>query len=386
MGNYLDMVRSTKTNPNENYPREVMQLFTVGLYMLNRDGTLKRDSNGDPIPTYDQQTVNNFAKVFTGWTFCNNGCASSTPGIVNYKDPMVLLSANHDLTGKTLLNYPGAVGQNIPACQSCTTDAEISNYANSSLQLALDNIFDHPNVAPFVCKLLIQHLVTSDPSPAYVLRVVNVFEDNGSGIRGDLNAVIKAILLDPEARGDVKTAPRFGKLREPVQLFTNLGRILPAKNWSGNGPSDGALSSQSSLLGQNPFNAPTVFNYFTSGYIVPSTAVLAPEFEILNTTTAINRTNLLYTLIFEGFTPNASDSLRGTSLDLSELIQLAQADPTGNQLLDGVNAKMMHGTLSSGLRTSLLNAVAAVPSSNAALRAKTAVYLLAASSQYQIQR
>jgi uncharacterized protein (DUF1800 family) len=386
MGNYLDMVRSTKANPNENYPREVMQLFTIGLFMLNPDGTLKRDTEGNPIPTYDQETVNNLSKVFTGWTFCNFGCPSSAPGIVNYKDPMTLVPANHDLTAKTLLSYPGAVGQNIPACSSCSNDAEISAYGNASLQHALDNLFNHPNVAPFISKLLIQHLVTSDPSPAYVLRIANVFADNGSGVRGDLKSVVKAILLDPEARGDFKTAPRYGKLREPVQLLTNLGRIFPAQDWGHTGPSDGALSTQSTLLGQNPFNSPTVFNYFTPGYIVPSTTVLAPEFEILNTTTAISRTNIIYTLIFEGLTPNATDSLRGTSLDLSEMIAFAQADPTGNQLMDAVNSKMMHGTLSSGQRASILNAVLTVPESNPTLRAKTAVYLMAASSQYQIQR
>lgn len=386
MGNYLDMVRSTKANPNENYPREIMQLFSIGLVMLNRDGTLKHDTEGNPIPTYDQETVNDLSKVFTGWTYCNFGCTFSAPGIVNYKDPMVLIPANHDLTAKTLLSYPGVVGQDIPACKSCSTDAEIAAYAYASLQQALDNLFNHPNVAPFISKLLIQHLVTSDPSPAYVLRVANVFEDNGSGVRGDLKAVVKAILLDPEARGDIKTAPRYGKLREPVQMFTNLGRIFPARDWNGSGPSDGALSSQSTLLGQNPFNSPTVFNYFTPGYVVPSTTVLAPEFEILNTTTAISRTNQIYTLVFEGFTPNATDSLRGTSLDLSEITQFAQADPSGNQLIDALNQKMMHGTLSGGQRTSILNAVLAVPESNSTLRAKTAVYLLASSSQYQIQR
>lgn len=386
MGNYLDMVRSTKVNPNENYPREIMQLFSVGLFMLNRDGTLKHDADGNPLPTYDQETVNSLSKVFTGWTFCNFGCPSSAPGIVNYKDPMVLVPANHDLTAKTLLSYPGAVSENIPACASCSTDAEISAYANASLQGALDNLFNHPNVAPFISKLLIQHLVTSDPSPAYVFRVASVFADNGLGVRGDLKSVVKAILLDPEARGDIKTAPRYGKLREPVQLFTNLGRIFPAQDWGRTGPSDGALSNQSTLLGQNPFNSPTVFNYFTPGYMVPSTSVLAPEFEILNTTTAISRTNVIYTLIFEGFTPNATDSLRGTSLDLSDAIGFAQADPTGNQLMDAINTKMMHGTLSSGQRTSILNAVLAVPESNPTLRARTAIYLLASSSQYQIQR
>jgi uncharacterized protein (DUF1800 family) len=385
MGHYLDMVRSTRTNPNENYPREILQLFTIGLYRLNQDGTLQLDGQGNPIPTYDQETINNLSKVFTGWTYCNT-CTNGSPGILNYKDPMTLVPANHDLTAKTLVDYPNAVGRNIPACTNCTTNAQITAYANASLQQAIDNIFNHPNVGPFIGKLLIQHLVTSDPSPAYVSRVAGAFNDNGSGMRGDMKAVIRAILLDPEARGDVKTAPRYGKLREPVQFFTNLGRIFPARDYNGISLSDGALHAQSSLLGQNPFYSPTVFNYFNPDFVIPNTTILAPEFEILNTTTAINRTNVLYTLVFEGITPNATDSLRGTSLDFNEVLPAAEADPSGNRMLDVLNAKMLHGTLSPEHRTALLTAVAAVPAADPLKRVKTAVYLIAASSQYQIQR
>jgi uncharacterized protein (DUF1800 family) len=386
MGFYLDMVRSTKANPNENYPREIMQLFSIGLYMLNQDGTVMLDQDGDPIPTYSQDTVNNLSKVMTGWTYCNLTCTNSAPGILNYKDPMIVSPANHDTTAKTLLNYPNAVSPTIPACANCGTDVETKIYAEDSLNKALDNLFYHPNVGPFVSGRLIQHLVTSDPSPAYIERVAAVFNNNGSGIRGDMKAVIKAILLDPEARGNVKTAPRYGKLREPVQLLTNLGRIFPARDFNGTSISDGALSSHSTRLGQNPFNSPTVFNYFTPEYIVPGTTVLAPEFEILNTGTAINRTNLLHTLVFEGITANATDSLRGTSLDYSEVLPFAEADPNCGQLLDVLNTKMMHGAMVVEQRNSIITALQAVPASNPLLRVKTAVYLIAASSQYQIQR
>lgn len=386
MGFYLDMVRSTKTNPNENYPREIMQLFSIGLYMLNQDGTLVLDQNGDPIPTYSQENVNNLSKVMTGWTYCNITCANSAPGILNYKDPMIISPANHDTTAKTLLNYPNAVSPTIPACANCGTDAETKTYAEDSLNKALDNLFYHPNVGPFVSGRLIQHLVTSDPSPAYIERVAAVFNNNGSGVRGDMKAVIKAILLDPEARGNVKTAPRYGKLREPAQLITNLGRIFPARDFNGTSISDGALASHSTKLGQNPFNSPTVFNYFTPEYIVPGTTILAPEFEILNTGTAITRTNLLYTLIFDGLTANATDSLRGTSLDFSEVLPFAEADPSGGQLLDVLNTKMMHGAMAVEQRNSIITALQALPAANPLLRVKTAVYLIAASSQYQIQR
>ena len=386
MGFYLDMARSTRTNPNENYPREILQLFSIGLYLLNTDGTLQLDTNGDPIPTYTQENINELSKVFTGWTFCNFTCPNSAAGIVNYKDPMTLIPANHDTTAKTLLNYPGAQNTVIPACTNCTTDEATRIYAEASLNQAIDNIFKHPNVGPFIGKLLIQHLVTSDPSPAYVARVAAAFNDNGSGMRGDMKAVVRAILLDPEARGNIKTAPRYGKLREPVQLVTNLTRIFPARDYNGEGPSDGGLASSISPLGQDPFNSPTVFNYFSPDYIIAGTTVLAPEFEILNTGNAVKRTNLLHTLIFEGLPANATDSFRGTSLDFSEFLPAASGDPTGNQLLDLLNTRMMHGAMAQAQRDKILTALSAVPASNPLQRIKTAVYLIAASSQYQIQR
>ncbi|MBS1797249.1 MAG: DUF1800 domain-containing protein [Acidobacteria bacterium] len=387
MGYYLDMVTSTKTNPNENYPREILQLFTIGLFRLNQDGTLQRDAQNNPVPTYDQSVVNNFSKVFTGWTYCNSAeCPNAVPGIPNYVDPMKLIPENHDLTAKTLLQYPNAVNPTIPACADCTTPEQTAAYADASLNMALDNIFYHPNLPPFISRNLIQQLVTSDPSPAYVQRVADVFVNNGQNQRGDLKAVIRAILLDPEARGSVKTAPRYGKLREPVQLVTNLGRLFPARSWNGQTETDGGVASYMTKMGQTAFYPPTVFNYYPPEYIVPQTTLNAPEFQLLNTTSAIGRTNFLYTLIFEGLAPNATDSLRGTALDLGEAQSFAAADATGNQLLDYLNTKMMHGTLSAEHRAAVLTAVQAVAPTDPALRAKTAVYLLGASSQYQVQR
>src|SRR6266496_90755 len=176
MGNYLDMVNNDKPNPvtgtsaNENYAREILQLFTIGLNQLNPDGTLQLDGAGNPIPTYDQDTITNFARVFTGWTYPPGPQFPSPPG---YSGPMVPFNSHHDTGDKTLLN-----GVTIPA----------GGTAQSDLDAALQNIFNHPNVGPFICKQLIQHLVTSNPSPAYVGRVVAVFNDNGSGVRGDLKA------------------------------------------------------------------------------------------------------------------------------------------------------------------------------------------------------
>jgi hypothetical protein len=169
-------------------------------------------------------------------------------------------------------------------------------------------------------------------------------------------------------------------------LITNLCRIFPALSYNGDASSDGGLASYVSQLGQNPFNSPTVFNYFSPDFIVPGTTVLAPEFEILNTGNGVKRTNLLHTLVFEGLTANATDSFRGTSLNYAEFVPAAEADTTGNQLLDLLNARMMHGAMVQAQKDRILTAVLAVPSTNPLQRVKTAVYLIAASSQYQIQR
>jgi uncharacterized protein (DUF1800 family) len=388
MGNYLDMARSTRTNPNENYPREILQLFSIGLFMLNQDGTVQLNGQGQPLPTFDQDDINDLSKVLTGWTFCNQAnCNGAQPGIVNYKAPMTLTPANHDLTAKTLLSYPGATVTSIPACTDCTNDTAIRTYANNSLRAALDNIFNHPNVGPYIGKLMIQHMVTSDPSPAYVSRVAAAFNNNGQNVRGDMKAVVRAILLDPEARGDVKTAPRYGKLREPVQLMTALARIFSAKAFNGFGQTDGGtFSLYGATMGQNPFNSPTVFNYFPPDHVIAGTTILAPEFEIMNTATSVKRTNALSVLIFDGFASNVSDTIRGTSLDYSEYASISSADETGGMLLDALNMQFLHGTMSPAHRNIILTAVQAVPASNPTQRVKTAAYLLAASSQYQVQR
>lgn len=375
MGNYLDMARSTRNNPNENFAREVLQLFSIGLFMLNQDGTLQLDGSGNPIPTYDQNTVNNFTKVFTGWGFCNNGCPNSTLGAPNYKDPMILNQNQHDITAKTLLNYPGAINVNLPPNQTGTTD----------LNQALDNIFNHPNVAPFVSRILIQHLVTSDPTPAFVGRVAAIFNNNGSNVRGDLRAVVRAILLDPEARGNLKTDPNYGKLREPVQLATNVYRQIGVNSADGTTQSDGYVNQIISPMGQSAFFSPTVFNYYSPDYIVPGTALNGPEFNILTTGTAIARANFINTIVFSRVNVSANAPF-GTALNLAEMQALAAADTSSNQLLDALNTQMMHGAMSAAMRNTILTAVQTVPSANPLLRAQTAIYLIATSSQYQVQR
>ena len=407
MGEYLDMVRSTRQNPNENYPRELLQLFSVGLYMLNQDGTLMLDGQGNRIPTYDQEKINQFTKVFTGWTQCNNAnCPNASPGVPNFIDPMILaFPGNHDTTAKTLFNYTGAPNQTIAACTNCTTDANRTAYANDSLDKTLDNIFYHPNVGPFFGKLLIQQFVTSDPSPAYVSRVASAFNNNGAGVRGDMKAVIRAVLLDPEARGSRKNDPNYGKLREPLQYLTNYLRMFNVRastpitvNGSPvsppaecQGKSDGVLSWRTSEMGQDMLVPATVFSYFSPDYVVPGTDVLGPEFALANTSTSVARNNQMMGFSFEWNWFDRATSADpypytpcGTSIDLTEPTAWAAADASGNTLIEGLNTKMMHGTMSEAMKSKIRTAINFNVS--ARQKAQQAVFLVASSSQYQIQR
>ncbi len=377
MGDYLDMIRSTKTSPNENYAREILQLFSIGLFQLNPNGTLKLDASNNPIPTYDQATVNNFTKVFTGWRLCPNAaaCPNFVTGVPDYIDPLDSNQVNHNVEAKTLLDYPGAVNKNI------------APNLNGSVELnqALDNIYNHPNVAPFVSRFLIQHLVTSDPTPAYVGRIAAVFNDNRANPT-QLKEVVKAILLDPEARGSVKTDPNYGKLREPVQLTTNLLRQFNVQSADGSAPSDGYLALQTAAMAQFVFYSPTVFNFYQPDYTVPGTGLNGPEFAILTTGTAIARANFVNTMAFSRISSAPPVIPNGTSINLTDLQTLAAADATSNQLLDALNTKMMHGTMTAENRSTILTAVNAVAANDPLTRARTAVYLIATSSQYQVQR
>ena len=391
MGTYLDMAISTAQNPNENYAREILQLFSIGLNLLNQDGTPILDGQGNPIPSYNQTTINNFTKVFTGWTYCNQSCQFSQPGMINYRDPMIVNPTNHDASSKTLLNYTGATPV-IPAGLTPEQD----------LDAALNNIFYHPNVGPFISKLLIQQLVTSNPTPAYVGRIAAIFNDNGRGERGDLKAVVRAILLDPEARGDNKTDPDYGKLREPVLFITNVLRPFnPTANTnisvpaSCNGQSDGAINPITQPLDQDVFNPPSVFNYYPMDYIIPGTPLSGPEFGIFSTGTALKRPNFVNQMAPPNSTGNtgilavsgaASSTPCGTRIDLTRLQALAAADSTGGTLVDTLNREMMHGSMSAPVRTEILTAIQAVSSANSLKRARTAYFLVATLSQYQVQR
>lgn len=376
MGDYLDMVNNAKPNlrtgvePNENYAREVLQLFSLGTVLLNGDGSVKKDSAGNPLPAYTQEIIEGFAYTFTGWTYAPlPGAVSKWKNPKNYVQPMILyrnaqgVDEQHAKEAKTLLQYPGARFPQLPANQDGETD----------LRQALDNIFYHPNVGPFLAGRLIRALVTSNPSPAYVRRVAAAFDNNGAGVRGDMKAVVRAILLDSEARGASKPATTYGKLREPLQFALN---ILRAFNATG----DGALESSVRGMGQRLFYPPSVFSYFPAEYIVPGTTVYGPEFGIQSTSTAVAHANFVNKAVFGRFGDAAP---AGTQLDLNPCVALA-SNP--NALLDKLNRLMLHGTMTAAMRTEILNAINAVSATDLKRRAQTAVYLVAASSQYQVQR
>ena len=345
MGTYLDMANNSKFAPNENYAREIIQLFSIGLHKLNQDGTLQLDGLGQPIPTFDQNTIIGFAKIFTGWTYAPKpGAASQWPNPEYYLAPMVAFQNRHDLTAKPLLN--GVVS---PANLTAKKD----------LSFALDNIFNHPNVAPFICKQLIQHLVTSNPTPGYVSRVSAAFNNNGQGVRGDMKAVITAILLDSEARCAnpltcaATTDLNYGHLREPVLFITNILRAF-------NATSDGtALAARGEFMGQELFYSPTVFNYYRPNFVVPGTTLLGPEFTIQDSSAAINRAQFLNPVL--GLT---TPPLTGTAMNLSGLQALSAGDTTGAALVDELNRVLMHGTMSTGpgsMRERILQAILTIP-------------------------
>jgi hypothetical protein len=364
MGNYLDVTGNTRTRPNENYGREVLQLFSIGTFKLNPDGTQQTDGAGQPVPTYSQTDVSNFARVFTGWV----RAAAPGPGILNYLDPMVANEGQHDVAAKALLN-----GVELPPNQ--TTAKDTSD--------AIDNIADDPSIGPYISKSLIQHLVTSNPSPAYVARVTAVFNNDGSGSRGNLRAVVRAILLDTEARGDAKTDPSYGRLRHPAQLILNLGRAFNARSRDLTAESDGVLNGQAVSMGMDIFRPPSVFSYFSPFNGVPGGGGLrGPEFGLLSTATALTRANVINTLVFSGVNVG-TNAPNGTALDFSALQALA-SNPTA--LVDSLNVLLLHGTMSNEMRSSIVGAVNAVAATNTLKRARTAVYLVATSSQYQVER
>jgi uncharacterized protein (DUF1800 family) len=397
MGLYLSHLNNRKSDPavgrfpDENYAREVMQLFSIGLFELNLDGSRKLDAAGRPIPTYDNDDITEFAKIFTGLGPGGLGDTFGRELRFDTTAPMRMYDEWHEPGEKKLLG-----GVVVPAGQTGSRD----------LEDAVDVLFQHPNVGPFFGRFLIQRLVTSNPSPEYIARVASKFNDNGSGVRGDMKAIIRAILFDPEASGE-SAGPRYGRLQEPFVRYVALCRMFRASSASGLFINSGFYADV--FLNQHAGAAPSVFNFFLPDY-QPSGAIgeaglVAPEFQITTDSTLIGMANFAMgiTLLGNPMT-NPADSEVGqclaagtcdhlpeflyepigqnvVRLDLSEEEKVAD---DVNALLDHLDIVMTYGTLSDNTREALIPVVAAVPESVLHWRVRTAVGLLMMSPDYVV--
>lgn len=392
MGIFLSALGNQKPNPatnirpDENYAREVLQLFSVGLVMLNPDGTPKLDTAGKPIPSYTQETVKGFAHVFTGWTF--KGCVavndftcyvwdSSDPSWISRMENFAAYHASAQ--DKQLLVYPGVALPNGMLAGG--------GNAQNNLKAALDNIYNHPNVGPFVGRQLIQRLVTSNPSPAYVARVAAAFDNNGQGVRGDMKAVIRAILFDAEARDPASQPPNFGKVREPILRLTHLWRALNARSQSGHMDEFWTLEMN---IGQSPMYAPSVFNFFSPRYMptgeLTELGLAAPELQLATDYMMPSTEGYLGFKTFEVFTENPDLGPNEIAIDLSRDTPLA-ADPAA--LIDRYNLLFLSGQMSAGMRTALLTRLSGMPGNTVNARrsrVKEALYLIVNSPEYVVQK
>ena len=440
MGVYLNMIGNQRADstqnihPDENYAREVNQLFSVGLVLLNGDGTPQL-SNGQPIPTYTQDTVKAFAHVFTGWNWsdCNASdgqfiyCGPDWEAGADWIQPMLAFDAYHDngthgaddLSSKQLLKYPSAANGGVLADGGTPA---------TDLKFALDNIFNHPNVAPFFGRQLIQHLVTSNPSPAYVQRVAAVFNNNGAGIRGDLQAVVRAILLDPEARAPLAAqADSFGKLREPLLRLTHVWRAMGARHTCGNNTTrtndDGSVTTfhyasqpyryagynsawgTDYYLGQTPLNANSVFNFFRPAFVPPGEMtqrhLFGPEFQITTDSGIVQVSNDAYvrSMYYDiSETCDTDDDYGDVRINHAQDVALAgsakggPSDPS-DRLVDAYNTRFMSGQMSSYMRQILIEYLNRIDSTWVDAgedwrleRVKRALYLVLTSPEYAIQK
>jgi uncharacterized protein (DUF1800 family) len=386
MGYYLNMMESEKedpdrgTHPNENYAREVLQLFSIGLVKLKTDGSPERDAAGKPISTYDEDTVKGFAKAFSGWSFGGRDTAKNDAfhsGKEDWTVPMQPWASKHSTSSKTLLN-----GTVLQAGQTPRQD----------MSAALDNIFFHPNVGPFISRRLIQRLVTSNPSPEYIGRVAGIFNNNGAGVRGDLKAVINAILLDPEARtspsssNSAADAPGgayvVGKMREPVIRFANVLRLLNAKSDDGTNRIH-YLDKPDYGLGQSPMLAPSVFNFYSPDYRaageLTKANLVAPEFQITTETTIVGSLNFLSAVIRDG---GYGDKETRLKLDFTRLNDASDTDA----LINRINVLLMNSSMSPNTRTSFLRVINGIDPKNKEERVKAALVLTMASPEFVIQK
>ncbi len=401
MGYYLNTKGNLKEDPakgrlpDENYAREVMQLFSIGLYQLNLDGTPKTDAQGNRIESYSQADVTNLARVFTGYDIdmsqnvntydpvLNRNIPNTTPARL----PMVLNASRHSTLAATFL------GVTIPAGTPGAT----------ALKTALDTLFNHPNVGPFFGRQMIQRLVTSNPSRSYVARVAAAFNNNGAGVRGDLKAVWSAILLDEEARNTTGlTQVGFGRLREPMLRFVQWGRTFGIASTLGSWKI-GDLGNPATQLGQSPLRPPSVFNYFRPGYVPPSTALVAnrsvaPEFQIVNESSVGGYLNFLQGVVRNGLyvgapdQPNAgSNASNGYDITAAYAAELALVTDAV-ALVKRLALLLCADQLSASTQTLIVEALNATPVTAASTdavkrnRVAAAVLMVMASAEYLVQK
>jgi uncharacterized protein (DUF1800 family) len=378
MGRYLSHLGNQKANPSinqypdENFAREVMQLFTIGLWELNPDGTRQLDVSGHPIPTYSNTDITQLARVFTGLWYSNHLWGHGGWSETDFATPMGVHADRHDFGQKTLLD-----GKIIPSRASSEENAR------RDIEDAIRLLFEHPNTAPFICRQLIQFLVTDNPSPAYVGRISAVFSNNGSGKRGDLSAVVKAILLDQEARDPAFShQPAFGRLKEPVIRTMALARACGMKKspkllwWDWN---EYFGSSR-----QEPGYSPSVFNFYRPDYLAPGLLtqnnLSGPVFQITDSFSSIAFPNRIWRDINEGFSMWRTYSY---PFDLSQHVMLAQ---NPDQLLDRLNTLLCGGGMSASSRTIIRNAILAIPNTQPEARARVALYLVMVSPEGAVMR
>ena len=385
MGYYLSHLKNQKADPaldrypDENYAREIMQLFSIGLWELNPDGSHKVAPDGSEIPTYDNTTIGNFARVFTGLSY-GGGADNAKPADFfdapkDFGTPMKMWEEQHDQDTKFLLN-----GVKLPAF----ADAP-GRVAMDDIHDALDNLFNHPNVGPFVGRLLIQRLVTSNPSPGYIRRVAQAFSDNGCGERGDLSAVVRTILLDPEARNapNPVTAATSGRLRESYLRYVRLGLAFRARSAEGTFKSNDHQTFVD--ISQIFFNSPSVFNFFLPDYRpagkIAEAGLYAPEFQIHTSTTAITTRNLYQRMIHTGF-GSVDDGPETLRLDITAEVEMADDIEA---LIRHLNLKMAAGALSPRTCEILRNAVAEFPADyDAAAKVKALMKMIVVSPDFAV--
>jgi uncharacterized protein (DUF1800 family) len=387
MGEYLNMRGNRKPNdalnirPDENYAREALQLFSIGLVQLNADGSVQKDAQGNPAPTYDQSVVEGFAHLWTGW---NWACDASSPAncafgntratVANQSLPMQAFADQHDLGSKKLLSYTGAVKPLISAGQTPAQD----------LADGLDNIFNHPNVAPFISRQLIQKLVTSNPSAAYVQRIASVFSNDGLGARGNLGAVVKAILLDPEARNAATgtAVGTAGKMKEPLVRMTQLWRAY------GGAAANGKFLNfnPSTQFGQGPLLSGSVFNFFSPFYAPPgeiaTQGLVAPELQISTEYQNAVLTNTIYT---QAFSRNSKSNVTDANIIVINIDEEAALAADASALVARVADKLLAGQISSTLQTEVVAAVNRIAATNTTQRSAEAIWLIASSPEFAIQ-